>query len=429
MGCSAPLTLYLSDTGKKFTMLCRLVPATPSLLPAAAARHLGTAATVVDQMIAYARKEGGSAAVDVVRSGLAMQPDPGAGADASRLLLAMSELSTAQSDWASAASSASKAIAAASAGAADQQQSLALSGLLLQVRALLAAGDDSAAAAAAAAALPGPAAAVHPLQSALQLLVRTASGGEASSATSPAHALAGSSGQPADVLEAVAAKLSGDALLLQGQGNGATDAYRQALSSAEAAAVAAEAGGNACTLAKSTAQEVAADASLGLAQASIAAKQWDQAEERLSAALKAAEAAGGETAPLLSPVLALLGVVYSRSARVMYAEGMFREAAKLSRLDPSRLSVVPPLPALHPSLHATLAWRHCQLLHALPNRGSEASSWEACARDLWGRSAALASGPGPEAVLGDLVALKGQGQHGGRCVVSLLPRRLLVGGA
>jgi hypothetical protein len=69
----------------------------------------------------------------------------------------------------------------------------------------------------------------------------------------------------------------------------------------------------------------------------MAAKQWDAAEERLSAALKAAEAAaGGDADPTLAPVLTLLGVVYSRSARVMYAEGMFREAAKLARLDPAR---------------------------------------------------------------------------------------------
>jgi hypothetical protein len=68
----------------------------------------------------------------------------------------------------------------------------------------------------------------------------------------------------------------------------------------------------------------------------MAAKQWEEAEAALSAALKAAEAAGGEAAPLLAPVLCTLGVVYSRSARVMYAEGMFREAAKLAKLDPAR---------------------------------------------------------------------------------------------
>ncbi|KAI8473794.1 MAG: hypothetical protein J3K34DRAFT_409948 [Monoraphidium minutum] len=80
-----------------------IAAAAPAAHAARAARRAmsGAAATpsVVDQMLAYARKEGGQAAVDVVRSGLAMQPDPGAGVDASRLLLVASELSAAQADW------------------------------------------------------------------------------------------------------------------------------------------------------------------------------------------------------------------------------------------------------------------------------------------------------------------------------------------
>lgn len=68
----------------------------------------------------------------------------------------------------------------------------------------------------------------------------------------------------------------------------------------------------------------------------MASKEWEEAEERLSKALSAAEAAAGEAAPLLAPVLTMLGVVYSRTARVTFGEGMFREAAKLSKLDPAR---------------------------------------------------------------------------------------------
>jgi hypothetical protein len=90
--------------------------------------------------------------------------------------------------------------------------------------------------------------------------------------------------------------------------------------------------------------------------------------------------------------------------------------------------VAPPSHALHPSLHAALAWRYCQLLNALPNRGGEAAAWEGCARDLWGRCSFIAAGPPLEGVLGDPAALKGQGQHGGTFVISLLPRRLLVPG-
>lgn len=91
---------------------------------------------------------------------------------------------------------------------------------------------------------------------------------------------------------------------------------------------------------------------------------------------------------------------------------------------------MPPCPDLHPSLHAALAWRHCQLLSALPNRGGEAAAWEGAARELWGRCPALIGGSGGsiEGVLGDVAALKGQGSHGGGAVASLLARRLLVCG-
>lgn len=60
-------------------------------------------------------------------------------------------------------------------------------------------------------------------------------------------------------------------------------------------------------------------------------KQWDKAEEVLGDALKAAEAAAGtnSSSALLAPVLLLLATGYCRSARVMLAEGLLREAAKL----------------------------------------------------------------------------------------------------
>lgn len=57
-----------------------------------------------------------------------------------------------------------------------------------------------------------------------------------------------------------------------------------------------------------------------------------------------------------------------------FAEGLYREAAKLLHLDPARQQgLAPPrLPAtcgVHPSVGAMLAWRYAQLLWALPNRG------------------------------------------------------------
>lgn len=69
----------------------------------------------------------------------------------------------------------------------------------------------------------------------------------------------------------------------------------------------------------------------------MARKEWEASEEHLSAALAAAEAAGGEAGPGLAPVLLLLGSGYARSARVMFAEGLLREAAKvLGAAEPSR---------------------------------------------------------------------------------------------
>lgn len=106
-----------------------------------------------------------------------------------------------------------------------------------------------------------------------------------------------------------------------------------------------------------------------------------------------------------------------------------------------RLSVAPPSPALHPSLHALLAWRHCQLLSALPNRGGEADAWGDAAHKLWAQAHSNRGGggngggggdprsisdlPALDAVLGARAALTGQGSHGGGWVASLLARRLL----
>jgi hypothetical protein len=104
-------------------------------------------------------------------------------------------------------------------------------------------------------------------------------------------------------------------------------------------------------------------------------------------------------------VLMLLGKVYARTARVMFSEGLYREAAKHLRLDPAR-------PAaggcpVHPSMAAVLAWQYHQLLTALPKRGGRAAglrgagAWMGAA---WGN--AVLSGEGWERLL-QLEPLKG----------------------
>jgi hypothetical protein len=68
----------------------------------------------------------------------------------------------------------------------------------------------------------------------------------------------------------------------------------------------------------------------------MSSKQWGKAEEVLGDALNAAEAAAGaadssssSSSGVLVPVLLLLASGYCRSVRVMLAEGLLREAAKL----------------------------------------------------------------------------------------------------
>lgn len=75
--------------------------------------------------------------------------------------------------------------------------------------------------------------------------------------------------------------------------------------------------------------EAAADAALGAAQVAAAARDWEAAEAALERALAAAEASGGAAGGGVPPVLLALAGVYARSGRVLFSEGLLREAAKL----------------------------------------------------------------------------------------------------
>ncbi len=81
----------------------------------------------------------------------------------------------------------------------------------------------------------------------------------------------------------------------------------------------------------------------------------------------------------------------------------------------------------HASLAAAICWRSCQLLTALPNRGREAAAWAAAAQRLWSAAGTQVSSMSLQVVLGDDVALKGQGSHGhgAGAVISIATRRLL----
>ncbi|GIL44694.1 hypothetical protein Vafri_2217 [Volvox africanus] len=247
---------------------------------------------------------------------------------------------------------------------------------------------------------------------------------------------------------------------------GRWDAAAAHLSAAAAAATAAAAADEAVAVAALPAawmrqqhhREVAADALTGRAQLLMRAREWGEAEELMGEALKSMEAVYGERSPSLAPLLMLLGYTYSRSARVTFAEGLYREAAKLLRLDPARvhqhrqepqqleehphhhpqlqltneqrhaqqsrssLLQVSADAGVHASIVAVLSWRYAQLLWVLPNRGGEASMWERCAREFWAASRGLGERE-IESVLGGEGHLKGEGPEGSGVLFSTRYRR------
>lgn len=155
--------------------------------------------------------------------------------------------------------------------------------------------------------------------------------------------------------------------------------------------------------------EASADALLLAGQLSAMQMRWQESETALGEALSTLSAVSADNHPRLALPLILLGWTYSRSARVTLAEGLYREAAKLLRLDPSAEGASTTGNGtehrlVHPSTGALLAWRYAQLLTALPKRTIEATRWH----DL---AAALARKAGITEplldVLGPLDLLKG----------------------
>ncbi|GAB4817145.1 hypothetical protein N2152v2_004191 [Parachlorella kessleri] len=169
--------------------------------------------------------------------------------------------------------------------------------------------------------------------------------------------------------------------------------------------------------------EALVDAHLTDAQLSMHTEDWDAAEAKLTKALAAAEGISSDSHPRVALVLMLLGFAYSRSARVTLAEGLFRECSKMLQLTPTRAEDIE-LTMVHPSIGALLSWRYCQLLTALPNRGTEAAAWHKMAGCLW-EEAPIGRKNAPETVFGGLEYLKGKGDPGMGVVVDLMARRAL----
>mmetsp|Transcript_7366 Transcript_7366/g.18280 ORF Transcript_7366/g.18280 Transcript_7366/m.18280 type:complete len:453 (-) Transcript_7366:132-1490(-) len=418
-------------------------------------KKFSTAApSVADQMIDYAVKQckgKHEQAVDVLRSGLSMHPD-GKGLDAAKLLVALAGIESDRSNWTAALDAAGKANAALA--GAGQLQGAAASARLhagaTSTQALLVTGQDSEARAAAAATVTAlaPASDVSPLAARALGLALTTSHATADwpAAGQAAERLAGMAGTdsnaPADALLALA-----HWQVHQGVHAAAASTYKAAAEKAAAARAAASAQTGALD-SEALYHELEAGALAGSGQLAIAAKDWSQAEEVLGKALSAAEKVSADNHPRVVPVLALLSYVYCRSARHTYGEGLLRECGKILKLDPGRYvpagsaTAAPTHSPLHPSLVALAAWRHSQLLHVMPNRGSEASAWEKAAREAWshagpvaqpsnsGTSSAAAPDQGAadgsiESVLGGPEHLKGQGAVGKGMIVDILMRRAL----
>ena len=136
-----------------------------------------------------------------------------------------------------------------------------------------------------------------------------------------------------------------------------------------------------------------------------------------------------------SPLLLVLGALFASSGQPMVAEGLFRRGGQLlGILKQDKAKASPLRHAVHPSVAAALAWRHAQLLTALPRRSKEASELaEAAARIAESEESKKdSSSPLEESCrssledsMGTLDALTGNGRRGKGVVVDAAARRVL----
>lgn len=181
------------------------------------------------------------------------------------------------------------------------------------------------------------------------------------------------------------------------------------------------------------AKECLAGALMCEAQAHMKAAAWEAAEEVLSRAVTAAEAVSGDRHPRVALPLLLTGEVFSRTRRVTYAEGLYRECTKLLHVDqqgrPKGAAHGAPVTVhgVHASALALLAWRFAQLMAALPNRSTELHEWDTSAVAYYSTYRQVDGGAGDALgdELGPLEALKGKHGWGMGVVLDTWSRRAL----
>ena len=168
------------------------------------------------------------------------------------------------------------------------------------------------------------------------------------------------------------------------------------------------------------AEEIVADAKLLMAQTCMHRAAWEDAEEQLNSAIEVIEALGSNAT--LAMGLLPLAEVYSRTARVIVAEGMYREVAKLLELDPRAGKNGGPF--VHSSVNSFVAWRYAQLLTVLPKRETEAAAWKKLSWEAY-EEAPLKRLTEPDTMFGSLERLSGKGKSGQGVMIDLQTRRCL----
>jgi hypothetical protein len=103
----------------------------------------------------------------------------------------------------------------------------------------------------------------------------------------------------------------------------------------------------------------------------------------------------------LSLPLSLTAAVYARTGRLVFAEGLLREAAKRMQLsvDVAEGHTGPWRTDMHPSVPACVAWQFAQVCAATEKRGTEAEQWAQLAEGLWPHERQLRDHLGPRTVL------------------------------
>eukprot|EP00892_Ulva_mutabilis_P005468 jgi/Ulvmu1/3293/UM153_0005.1 len=160
-------------------------------------------------------------------------------------------------------------------------------------------------------------------------------------------------------------------------------------------------------------ERLRAEACGGRAQLALAEKAWEDAESAASQMITHIEGCSFASRWDIAVPLSFLATAYSRTGRVVLAEGVLREASKLLELSRDRAPAWRASDgSCHVSLPSRVAWQSAQLYAVLPKRGAEAETWADISKQLWPYESDWSEESG------SLNALSGAGSRGRAVVVS-----------